>query len=120
MAKTYGLMRDVMDGQLVSADGIAIGRVADVDAEWSESGELILRHVVCGPEALLRRLSSRLGGVAAKLFRGRFDHRIPIDDIEELSDLQIVLKKPASEYAVGASERWIRRRIFRFIPGSGA
>jgi hypothetical protein len=119
MAKHYGVMRDLMDAQLRSRDGLDLARVADVEAEWTDAGELVLRDLVCGPEALMRRVSSRLKRPGRFLFRGRFDKRIPLADIDRMDGLEIQLKRDAEAYEVGASERWLVSHLLRFIPGFG-
>ena len=113
------LMRDIVDNQLMSHDDVRIGRVASVEADWREDGSLVLEHLVAGPQALLGRFSMRLEPIARFIFRNRFEHQIPLTDIEDVGPT-IKLKKNADEYAVGESDRWIARHILRFIPGSGA
>jgi hypothetical protein len=52
------------------------------------------------------------------LLRDRFEHRIPIDDIEDFKPT-LHLRRNAADYKVGQSERWIADHILRWIPGSG-
>ncbi len=111
-------MRDIVDGQLVSLDGRRMARVADVRGEWREDGSLWLTHIVVGPEALVGRVSDRFRAVLSRLFRGRFDHRIPLADVEELGPT-IRLRRRASEYGLGGADDWIVKHVFRFLPGSG-
>jgi hypothetical protein len=117
--KRYGVMRDFMDAQLRSADDLDLARVADIEAEWTASGDLVLLNLVTGPESLVRRVSSHVAPVAGWIFRGRFDKRIPMDEVESIKGLEIHLKRDAKSYAVGASERWIARHLIRLIPGAG-
>ena len=116
MARTYGVMRDLMDGQLRGSDGVDIGRVADVEAEWDSDGQLVLRRLWCGPEALARRVSSRLGPRLGSLIRGRFDRSIPAEEIASIGNLVITLRGPSDRYEVGRSERWIADRLSRLLP----
>ena len=109
-------MQDLMDGQLRGADGVDIGRVADIEAEWSADGQLVLRRLWCGPEALARRVSSRLGRRVASLSRGHFDRSIQIEEVASLGNLVIELHQPASRYQVGRSERWLASRLTRLLP----
>lgn len=112
-------MGDLADEQLETADKRYIGRVADVEAEWRADGTLVLTDLVVGPQALAGRVASWLRPLARVLLRDRFDHRIPLSDAEELAPT-IRLRKPAAEYAVGQSERWLVEHVMRFIPGSGS
>lgn len=111
-------MRDLVDMQLVTADGKHIGRVADVDCEWRVGGELALLCLRTGPRALARRFGALPGKVARFVFRDRFERRVALDEIVEVG-LEVRLRGRAEDYAVGQSERWLVAHVLRFIPGSG-
>jgi hypothetical protein len=111
-------IRDIIDSQLETSDDVEIGRVADIEAEWQEDGSLVLTSLVDGPQALVARVSPRLMPFASWLFRDRFDHRIPISDVERFGPT-LRLSGRADDYPVGRSERWIAKYILRWIPGSG-
>lgn len=112
-------MRDLVDMQLVTADGKRIGRVADVECEWHADGGLALLCLRTGPRALARRFGALPGKVAGVVFRDRFERRIALDEIAEVG-LEVRLHGQAEDYAVGQSERWLVAHVLRFIPGSGA
>ena len=111
-------MGDIMDMQLETSDGCHVGRVADIEAELRDDGALVLTHLVVGPEALSGRVGSRLRPLAHLLLRGRFDHRIPVTEIEDVGPT-VRLRGAAEDYAAGRSDRWLAEHIVRFIPGSG-
>ena len=111
-------MRDIADGQLETADGKKVGRVADVRAYWRQDGTLVLTHLLVGPEALGGRVSSRLRRPLHRLLRGRFDHRIALGDVAEVG-VNVKLRRRAAEYRHLGSDRWIVDKLLRFIPGSG-
>lgn len=110
--------RDIVDSQLETCDDVEIGRVADIEAEWREDGSLVLISLVSGPQALMARISPRLTPFARWLFRGKFDHSIPISDVERFGPT-LRLRGRADDYRIGSSERWIAQYILRWIPGSG-
>jgi hypothetical protein len=112
------IMRDIVDGLLESADGTALGRVADVEIAFDATGQARLTNLVIGPEALADRVSSRLRPLAHWLLRGRFEHRIPIGEVVEFGPT-LKLRHRASHYDVGNADDWVYRHILRFIPGSG-
>jgi hypothetical protein len=118
MAEQRLVMRDIMDGELVTSDGRHIGRVDDIAAEWREDGRLRLVELLTGPQALAGRVASRLRPISARLLRNRFEHAIPIDEALEFGP-DVKLRQPASAYDTGRSDEWIASRILRFIPGSG-
>jgi hypothetical protein len=116
-AKRTLFMRDIVDGQFRTREGRRIGRVADVEVEWTGQG-LFMRRMVLGPEAHAGRVSGRLADLFHRLFNGRFEHGIGIVEIEEIGP-NVMLKQTADAYDVGDADGWIVDHIFRFIPGSG-
>lgn len=112
-------MRDVIDGQLESADGRRLARVADAEAEWRADGSLWVTDLLVGPEAHLGRVGTPLRSLGQRLLRGRFEHRIPVSEVEELGPT-VRLKGRSSDYPLQGMDDWIVRRILRFIPGNGA
>ena len=112
-------MRDLLDAQLETADGVRIGRIADIEAYWRDDGTLTLTHIHAGPQALAGRVASRLVPVARFIFRDRFEQRIPMSEVVETGPT-VRLRGNAVDYAIGQSDRWIAQHILRFIPGSGA
>lgn len=119
MAKDRTLaMRDIADGLLEAADGRKLGRVADLEAEWREDGSLVLTHLLIGPQALAGRVASRLRPLARRVFRDRFEHRVPIAEVEELGPT-VRLRGTAGTYDVGRADVWVVDHILRFIPGNG-
>lgn len=111
------LLRDIVDGQLRSREGRRIGRVADVEVEWS-AARVRVCSLVLGPEAHLGRVWSRLGELAARVLHGRYEHRIAATEIEEIGP-NVMLKQSSDAYEIGGADGWIKSHIFRFIPGSG-
>lgn len=111
------LLRDIVDGQLRTREGRRIGRVADIEVEWTPRG-LYLRRLILGPEAHLGRVWSRLADVAHRMLGGRREHSIDISEVEEIGP-NVMLKQVADQYDIGHTDQWIVDHIFRFIPGSG-
>ncbi len=109
-------MRDVMDLQIETADGIDIGRVDDVEAIVDRDGTARLTALLAGPQALAGRISSRLRPPMRRLLKDRFDSRIPIEEVAELG-LIVKLRGQAADYRLGASERWLAEHVVGRIPG---
>lgn len=112
------VMRSIMDEQLETRDGRKIGRVADIEAEWKEDGKLILTNLVTGPQALTGRVASRLRPIARFIFRDRFEHAIPLTEVENFGPT-LHLRREAKDYETGQSEYWLVNHILRWIPGNG-
>lgn len=111
-------IRDIIDSQLESSDGIEIGRVADIEVEQAEDGSLRVTNLVTGPLALAGRVARPLRSLLQRLLRGRFEHRIALSEVNTFGPT-LKLRGKADEYATGQSERWIAAHILRWIPGSG-
>ncbi len=112
------VMRDIMDNQLETCDDIEIGRVADIEAELLPDGRLVLTKLMTGPESLAGRISSHLRPLVHFFLRNRFEHSIPIDEIDGFHPT-LRLHGRAIDYSAGESERWIANHILRWIPASG-
>jgi hypothetical protein len=112
------LVRDILDGQILSMDRRRIGRVADVEAEIGEDGRLRLTNLVIGPEALAGRISHRLQRLFHRALKGRFEQRVPVSEIEELGPT-VRLRKLAERYDLDSGDDWVALHILRFIPGNG-
>lgn len=109
---------EIMDSQLETRDGCKISRVADIEAEWLEDGSLVLTSMLTGPQALAGRVSHRLRPIFRFVLRDRFEHSIPLSDVEKFGPT-LRLCGVADDYAVGQSEHWIVKYILRWIPGNG-
>ncbi|HSR24283.1 MAG TPA: hypothetical protein VLW53_12085 [Candidatus Eisenbacteria bacterium] len=111
----HSTFRDLLDNMVEGSDGVPVGRVADVTAEWRSDGRLVLTALLFGPQALAGRLSSRLQPIARFLLRDRFEHEIPIREVEEMG-VTVVLRRCAAEYEPGRrAERWIDRHLLRYL-----
>jgi hypothetical protein len=111
-------IRDIIDSQLETSDGIEIGRVADIRAELRDDGDLVLISLVSGPQALAGRVSLRLKSFLGLLLQDRFEHEIPISEVKSFGPT-LHLHGKAADYAIGQSEKWIADHILRWIPGNG-
>ena len=111
-------IRDIIDSQLETREKRRIGRVSDIEAIWQEDGTLVLSSLVIGPQALAGRIASPIRSIVRFVLRDRFDHRIPLDDVEDFGPT-LRLRGSAADYPVGQSDTWIANHILRWIPGSG-
>ena len=111
-------IRDIIDSQLETSDNVEIGRVADIETEWSADGKLVLTSLITGPQALARRTAAPLEALIRFFLRDRFEQRININDVEHFGPT-LRLRGKAADYQTGQSEKWIADHILRWIPGSG-
>ena len=111
-------MRDLADQQIRNADGRIVARVSSLEALWREDGELVLTHLRVGPQELAGRVWRRLFPVARFLLRDRFEHRVPMEEVDKIG-LDINLRASADRYGLGRADQWVAEHVLRFIPGSG-
>jgi len=111
-------MRDLADGQLVSADGVNVGRVADLIVRIEADGSARIQVLCVGPEAGLGRIWGPVRTVAHLLLRGKFEHELDLGIVSEVNET-ITLTRRADDLPCASGERWVNRRILRFIPGHG-
>jgi hypothetical protein len=111
-------IRDIIDSQLETSDGIEIGRVADIRAEIRADGRVVLIALVSGPQALAGRVGAPLKSLFRFFLRDRFEHEIPIREVESFGPT-LRLRGKAANYAIGQSEKWLVEHILRWIPGNG-
>ena len=111
-------IRDIIDSQLETSDGIEIGRVADIKAEIQADGKLVLISLVSGPQALAGRVGAPLKSLFRFFLRDRFEHEIPIKEVESFGPTLRLCGK-AADYTIGQSEKWLVEHILRWIPGNG-
>jgi sporulation protein YlmC with PRC-barrel domain len=110
-------MHDIADGQLKSSDGRRLGRVADILCRREDDGSLKAIALGLGPEACMRRISSRFGRRAHPLFKGRFERSVEIGEVVEFGPT-LRLRERADAYNVHDGDVWAAR-VIRFVPGSG-
>jgi sporulation protein YlmC with PRC-barrel domain len=110
------VMNEIADGQLMSSDGLRMGRATDVGCERLDDGQLRVTTLVHGPEATLRRIASSLTGFGHRLFGGRHERQIGIDEVVEFGPT-LRLRCSGREYGLADGDRWAAR-LLRWIPGS--
>jgi sporulation protein YlmC with PRC-barrel domain len=111
------VMHDIADGQLQSSDGRRLGRAADILCQRQDDGSLKAIALALGPEACLRRIASRFGRRAHRLFKGRFERSVGIGEVVEFGPT-LRLREKADAYDVHDGDIWAAH-VIRFIPGSG-
>ncbi len=111
------VMHDIADGQLQSSDGRRLGRVTDILCQHQDDGSLEAIALALGPEACLRRISSRFGRRAHRLFKGRYERSVDIGEVVEFGPT-LRLRERADAYDVHDGDVWAAH-IIRFVPGSG-
>jgi sporulation protein YlmC with PRC-barrel domain len=113
----------LLDRQIVDRDGLAVGKVDEVELGLDDRGTPYLAALLVGPQVL----GPRLGGWPGRLVTGlarrlRTDRsgplRIPyhlvrrVDSAIELSVRRDLLREPELE-------SWLREHLIGRIPGSG-
>jgi sporulation protein YlmC with PRC-barrel domain len=103
------LLREVLDHEVVDAEGRSCGMVDDLELEWMVDGPCVAA-LQLGPGAWSRRLPRLLRGLARRLF-GSAVVRIPWAEVAEVSEV-IRLRSRATAWGAGALDR----RLGRWMP----
>jgi sporulation protein YlmC with PRC-barrel domain len=103
------LLREVLDHEVVDAEGDSCGMVDDIELEWTKAGPRVAA-LQLGPGAWSRRLPRPLGALARWVFGGAVV-RIPWAEVVEISEV-IRLRSRASAWGAGALDR----RLGRWMP----
>ncbi len=118
------LIAEVLDKQVVDANGDNAGRVDGMILEVREGAPPRLVAIEVSPITLLARFSRRLAMWYAKrdarLGHGRgTPYRIPWETVQR-SKLSVVIDRAADDTPINAFEDWLRAKIVDRIPGSGS
>jgi sporulation protein YlmC with PRC-barrel domain len=104
------LLREVLDHEIVDADGVPCGRVDDIELDWTPNGPGVVA-LLLGPGAWVPRLPRPWRGAARWLF-GRARVRIPWAEVEEVSTV-VRLRSRAEQWGAGALDRRCGRWLAR-------
>lgn len=114
-ADDFGLIRDVLDHEIVDAAGVPCGMVDDVELDAPPGKPVEIVALLVGPGAAQRRLPRWGAKLAAAVF-GSDQHRVEWRHVASIGE-RIALDAAAAELGLGAADRKWSRRIAR-IPGS--
>jgi sporulation protein YlmC with PRC-barrel domain len=102
---------DLLDRQLVDADGVLIGKVDDLELSEPADGPPHVVAILSRPAALGPRLGRRVG----RWLRGRELVRIPFGEVCDV-DTQVTVR--AGVRGARAAEDWLREHVIDKIPGA--
>jgi sporulation protein YlmC with PRC-barrel domain len=111
---TLDAVADVLDHEIVDADGMPCGMVDDVMLEGRPGAPLAIVALLVGPGAWLPRTMQPLRFIAGLLFR-RARVRVPWSAVDTVGE-RIVLAERAVRYGLGRVDRRLGRVLAR-IPG---
>lgn len=121
--RTLDLQLELLDREIVDADGAHLGKVDDLELEEGADGTLRVTALLLGPEALGPRFDHRIGdwisGVGRRL-RGDASGplRVPAEHVAALGNL-VELDTTIAELGVEPrSETWLREHLIVRIPGA--
>jgi len=109
-ARRLDLMREVLDHEVVDADGTSCGIVDDIEFEPGNAG-LVVAALMLGPGAWSPRLPALLALGCEALF-GRKVVRVPWQEVIEITEV-IRLASKASELRLGVLDRKVGRWLAR-------
>jgi sporulation protein YlmC with PRC-barrel domain len=107
------LVRDVLDHEIVDADGVPCGMVDDVELAGGPGGPLRIEGLVIGPGAWAERLPGPLARLARAL-GARGQTRIPWREVIVTAD-RIRLRSSAEDLGLGAADRRMQRWLSKVM-----
>jgi sporulation protein YlmC with PRC-barrel domain len=114
LTKTIDLGLNLLDRQLLDADGRRCGKVDDIALEGAPGGDFEVVAILCGP-GVWRARAGVIGRIAAWLGGGG-RVRIPWDEVADVGS-HVELRKRAEELRLGRGDDRLRPYIAK-IPGS--
>ena len=113
-AAQFNVVRELLDHELIDAQGLPCGVVDDVMLDGAPGRPLHVVALLVGPGAWLRRLPAWAGWLARRV-AGTAQVRVPWSAIAHVGE-RIELSGRASELGLGGADRRVGRWIAR-IPG---
>ncbi|GAB3213032.1 hypothetical protein SAMN02745673_00226 [Marinactinospora thermotolerans DSM 45154] len=112
----------VLDRQILDVDGVAVGKVDDVELSWEEGRRPVLSALLTDTGALGPRLSGRLGRTWRTLLgrlrpSGDLPVRIPPDQVHTFTPATRLTRPAPPQTRV--VEDWLRTHLIERIPGGG-
>ncbi|MFJ6197553.1 hypothetical protein [Micromonospora sp. NPDC092111] len=117
------LDRQLLDRQIVDADGLLVGKVDDVEFAVDDRGLPYVACLLTGQAALGQRIGGRVGRLLVALADRFTDEpavplRIPFREVARI-DSAVRLRARADELPRPPVEAWLRRHLIDRIPGAG-
>jgi sporulation protein YlmC with PRC-barrel domain len=106
---------DLLDRQLVDADGRLVGKVDDLELSGPDDGPPVVTAVLAGPAALGSRISATLTRRWTRRYPGTRPTRIPFGEVRDLG-MQITVS--AGVRGGTGAEDWLRAHVIDRIPGA--
>ncbi|WP_426574549.1 hypothetical protein [Aquihabitans sp. McL0605] len=116
---------ELLDRQLIDSDGVAAGKVDDLELTELADGSLVVTAILSGPGALAPRLGGRLGTAWAATFARLHPDadpapaRISFGVVRDLDGAQVRLSLSRHHLDGNRLEHWVRDRFISRIPGAG-
>ena len=122
--ETLELARDVLDKQILDADGERMGRVDGMLLDLSGDGPPRVVALSLGFVVLAARLHPRLVGPLRRLrrwsVRRTARYRIPWERVEKITPQHVHVAVHSAETPADAWERWLLAHVVEHLPGGGA
>lgn len=115
------LQLQLMDRQVVDAEGGLVCKVDDLELALDELGRPYVTAILVGPRALGPRIGGRLGrwmvAIARRLGHTADPPRIDFGQVTEIGSA-VRIARTRDEAAVAPLEDWVEEYVISRIPGS--
>lgn len=121
--KEISLRLDVLDLELVDAEGVPVGRVDDVELVVS-GGPPRVASLLSGQAVLGRRLADLVGDTLTRIARRFSDQpdgpglRVEVDDVQRWGAFLELRARLEDLPRAAPLERWLSLHVVRRIPGA--
>jgi len=122
----FSLSALLLDRQIFDVDGVAVGKVDDIEFSQCDGGRPVLTAILCGPLALGPRIGGRAGrwwaGIARRYRRDGTDYpnRIPMHQVDGVDRRELRLTVSRDVLDADRLRDWVRDHIIGRIPGSSS
>jgi len=114
-AAKFDVVRDILDHELLDADGVPCGVVDDVMLDGGPGAPFRVVALIVGPGGWLPRLPALVGGLLRHVVAAKHV-RVPWSAVAHVGE-RIELAQRASELGLGAADRRVGR-LLAHIPGA--
>jgi sporulation protein YlmC with PRC-barrel domain len=109
--RRFELMRDLLDREIVDADGTSCGMVDDIEFGYPKDKQPVVKALLVGTGAWADRLPALLAAICTAMF-GRTIVRVPWEEVDQVTEI-VKLKSKASTLQLGRIDRKVGSWLWR-------
>ncbi|HZQ60511.1 MAG TPA: hypothetical protein VFC24_04125 [Casimicrobiaceae bacterium] len=115
MRQSLDLAREVLDHEIVDADGVSCGMVDDIEFDHPPGKPPVVSNLVVGPHAWSARTPALLSWLVRLVVHAPVV-RVPWSEVEHVTE-RVQLRSTAAKLGLGKADRRVGKWVSR-IPGA--